>query len=48
MGLVILIALIIVFGAGAYYANRSYGMIGTLIVIGVGFTFIYGLYALSV
>ncbi|HUI22274.1 MAG TPA: hypothetical protein VLZ74_14675 [Methylocella sp.] len=45
--LLILIVLVALFGTGAYYANRPYGMIGTIIVVGVGFTFIYGLYALG-
>jgi hypothetical protein len=48
MSLSIMILLIAAFAAGALYAGRSYGKIGTLVVAGVGFTFIYGLYALGV
>ena len=47
MGLVILIVLLMGVGAGAYFAGRSYGTIGIIVVIGVGLTFIYGLYALG-
>ena len=45
--LVILIVLLMGVGAGAYFAGRSYGTIGIIVVIGVGLTFIYGLYALG-
>jgi len=46
-GRVILIVLLMGVGAGAYFAGRSYGTIGIIVVIGVDLTFIYGLYALG-
>jgi hypothetical protein len=45
--LITLIVLIALFGTGAFYANRTWGRNATVAVIGVGFVFIYGLYALG-
>jgi hypothetical protein len=45
--LVIVIAMLILFGAAGYFVGRLYGPVGIYATIGAFFTFIIGLWALG-